>query len=102
MNSHREKLEELLEAVGSRYGEQAAKRSTRIKENLSSVDREWSEAATLSQMAIRALRSTTGITTVLVGMRREAYVMDVLEELGRLVESRERTESWLELKKMTF
>ena len=102
MNSHREKLEELLEAVGSRYGEQAAKRSTRIKENLSSVDREWSEAATLSQMAIRALRSTTGITTVLVGMRREAYVMDVLEELGRLVESRERTESWLELKKTTF
>ena len=102
MNSHREKLEEVLEAVGSRYGEQAAKRCARIKKNLSSVEKEWSEAATLSQMAIRALRSTTGITTVLVGMRREAYVMDVLEELVRPVENKERTESWLELKKMTF
>jgi aryl-alcohol dehydrogenase-like predicted oxidoreductase len=102
MTSHREKLEELLEAVGSRYGEQAANRCAQIKENLSSVEMEWSEAATLSQMAIRALRSTTGITTVLVGMRREAYVMDVLEELVRPVENKDRTESWLELKKMTF
>ena len=102
MNSHWEKLEELLEAVGSRYGEQAAKRCAQIKKNLSSVDRDWSEAGTLSQMAIRALRSTAGITTVLVGMRREAYVVDVLEELVRPVENKERTESWLELKKMTF
>jgi aryl-alcohol dehydrogenase-like predicted oxidoreductase len=102
MNSHWEKLEELLEALGSRYGEQAAKRCAQIKENLSSVEREWSEAATLSQMAIRALRSTTGISTVLIGMRREAYVVDVLEELVRPVENKERTESWLELKKMTF
>jgi aryl-alcohol dehydrogenase-like predicted oxidoreductase len=102
MNSHREKLEALLEAVGSRYGEQAAKRCAQIKKNLSSVDREWSEAATLSQMAIRALRSTTGITTVLAGMRREAYVMDVLEELVRPAEKNKRTESWLDLKKMTF
>ena len=54
MNSHWEKLEELLEAVGSRYGEQAAKRCAQIKKNLSSVDRDWSEAGTLSQMAIRA------------------------------------------------
>jgi aryl-alcohol dehydrogenase-like predicted oxidoreductase len=102
MTSHRKKLEELLEAVGSRYGEQAANRCAQIKKNLSSVEKEWSEAATLSQMAIRALRSTTGITTVLVGMRREAYVMDVLEELVRPVENKDRTESWLELKKMTF
>jgi aryl-alcohol dehydrogenase-like predicted oxidoreductase len=102
LNSHREKLEELLEAVGSRYGEHAAKRCAQIKKNLSSVEREWSEAATLSQMAIRSLRSTTGITTVLVGMRREAYVNDVLEELARPVEKKERTESWNELKKMRF
>jgi aryl-alcohol dehydrogenase-like predicted oxidoreductase len=100
MNSHSEKLEELLEAVGSRYGEQAAKRCAQIKKNLSSVDREWAEATTLSQMAIRALRSTIGINTVLVGMRREAYVTDVLAELVRPVKKNKRTESWLELKKM--
>lgn len=100
--SHQEKLEHLLEAVGSIYGEEAAKRCREIKKGLSSVDREWSKAATLSQMAVRALRSTAGITTVLVGMRRRAYVEDVLEELARPVDSKERKESWLELKKMKF
>jgi len=100
VNSHQGKLEVLLEAVASNYREEAAKRSAQIKNLVSSVDTDWSEAATLSQMAIRALRSTAGITNVLVGMRREAYVNDVLEELARPVEKKERTESWNELMKM--
>jgi len=100
VNSHLEKLEILLEAVGSSYREQAAKRCGRIKNQLSSVDREWAEAETLSQMAVRALRSTAGITTVLVGMRKEDYVEDVLEELARPVENNERTESWNELREI--
>jgi len=100
IHSHQEKLEVLLEAVGSSYREEAAKRCGQIKKGLSSVDTDWSEAETLSQMAIRALRSTAGITTVLVGMRREPYVEDVLEELARPVENKERTESWHELGKI--
>jgi len=100
VNSHQEKLEAVLEAVASSYREEAAKRCGQIKKGLSSVDMDWVEAVTLSQMAIRALRSTAGITTVLVGMRREAYVEDVLEELARPVENKERTESWNELRKM--
>ena len=97
VNSHQKKLEVVLEAVASSYREEAAKRCGQIKKRLSSVDVDWAEAATLSQMAVRALRSTAGITTVLVGMRREAYVEDVLEELARPVEKKERTESWHEL-----
>jgi hypothetical protein len=100
MNSHQEKLEVVLEAVASSYRKEAAKRCGRIKKRLSSVDVEWAEAAPLSQMAVRALRSTAGITTVLVGMRREAYVEDVLEELARPLEKKERTESWYELQKI--
>jgi aryl-alcohol dehydrogenase-like predicted oxidoreductase len=100
IHSHQEKLEVLLEAVGSSYREEAAKRCGQIKKGLSSVDTDWSEAETLSQMAIRALRSTAGITTVLVGMRRETYVEDVLEELARPVDNKERTESWHELLKI--
>jgi aryl-alcohol dehydrogenase-like predicted oxidoreductase len=97
VNSHQEKLEGVLEAVASSYREEAAKRCGQIKKRLSSVDVDWAEAATLSQMAVRALRSTAGITTVLVGMRREAYVEDVLEELARPVEKKQRKESWHEL-----
>jgi aryl-alcohol dehydrogenase-like predicted oxidoreductase len=100
VNSHWEKLEVLLEAVGSSYRQEAAKRCGQIKNQLASMETEWSEAPTLSQMAIRALRSTAGITTVLVGMRREAYVEDVLEELARPVENKERRESWNELRKL--
>jgi aryl-alcohol dehydrogenase-like predicted oxidoreductase len=100
MNSHLEKLEVLLEAVGSTYREEAAKRCGQIKDRLSSVDTDWSEAATLSQMAIRALRSTAGITTVLVGMRREAYVEDVIEELAQPVDNKERADSWDKIGKM--
>jgi len=100
VNSHQEKVEVLLEAVASTYREEAAERCDQLKDRVSSVDTDWSEAATLSQMAIRALRSTAGITTVLVGMRREAYVNDVLEELARPVEKKERTESWNELREM--
>jgi len=101
VDSHQEKLGALLEAVGSGYREEAAKRCAQIKKRLSSVDADWLEATTLSQMAIRALRSTAGITTVLVGMRREAYVEDVLEELARQVEKKERIDSWNSLKNMT-
>jgi hypothetical protein len=97
---HQEKLEVLLEAVGSSYREEAAKRCAQIKKGISLVDADWSEAATLSQMAIRALRSTAGITTVLVGMRMEVYVEDVLEELTRPVENKGGTESWRKLQEM--
>ena len=61
-----------------------AENVTRTKARVSSADADWAEAATLSQMALRALRSTLGITTVLVGMRQESYVDDVIEELGRV------------------
>ena len=100
VNSHQEKVEALLEAVGSSYRVEAAKRCAHLKNRLSLVDMDWAQAATLSQMAIRALRSTAGITTVLVGMRRESYVEDVLEELARPVEKKERTGSWNELENM--
>jgi aryl-alcohol dehydrogenase-like predicted oxidoreductase len=100
VNSHLEKLEAVLEAVASSYREEAAERCGQIKNRLASADVDWSEAVTLSQMAIRALRSTAGITTVLVGMRREDYVEDVLEELARPLEKKERTESWYELQKI--
>ena len=57
----------------------------------------WEKADTLSRKAVRALRSTTGVATVLVGMRREAYVKDVLTELQRPLEQKERQNSWARL-----
>jgi len=58
------------------------------------ADDHWAQAGTLSQLALRALRSTAGVSSVLVGMRREAYVADVVAELERPAEQAERTDSW--------
>lgn len=65
-----------------------------LKARLSLADPDWASAASLSQMAIRALRSTAGISTVLVGMRRAAYVDDVLTELARPVPVGPRLPAW--------
>jgi hypothetical protein len=100
IRSHQEILEAAFQAISSVYQEQAAEHAAQIKARVSSAEADWAEAMTLSQMALRALRSTQGITTVLVGMRQESYVDDVLEELGRPVSTEDRTESWRKLQEM--
>jgi aryl-alcohol dehydrogenase-like predicted oxidoreductase len=57
------------------------------------ADPDWATGS-LSQTAVRALRSTVGITSVLVGMRRVAYVDDVLEELKVPIDQRSREDAW--------
>ncbi len=65
-----------------------------LKARLALADPDWAQATVLSQMALRALRSTAGISSVLVGMRRPAYVDDVLAELARPVPVAPRLASW--------
>ncbi len=94
---HPARLEEALDAVGSVYVEEAAHQLNRIRYAVNGADPDWEKPGTLSQKAIRALRSTGGVTTVLVGMRRETYVEDVLEELKRPVVQKDRRGSWVKL-----
>ena len=75
-------LEEAFEAVGSIYVEEAARVLNRIRYAINDADPEWQKQGTLSQKAIRALRSTAGVSVVLVGMRQGAYVEDVLTSLA--------------------
>ncbi|HIP72868.1 MAG TPA: aldo/keto reductase [Anaerolineae bacterium] len=82
-----------LAAVSAYYQEISSRRARRIQEAAVAADADW-QADTLSQTAARACRSTAGVTAVLVGMRRQAYVQDVLAELARPVAVKERTSSW--------
>lgn len=100
IRSHQEIVEALFQAISSVYQDLAAELAAKIKARVSSIDVDWAEAATLSQMALRALRSTLGVTTILVGMRQESYVADVIEELGRRVSRLDRTESWRQLREV--
>jgi hypothetical protein len=89
-----------LAALSAYYQEQAAKRTARIKETAVSVDPDW-QAKTLSQTAVRALRSSAGVSSVLVGMRQQPYVLDILTDLTHSVSVQDRTESWQTLRRMS-
>lgn len=86
-----------LAAISAFYQEQAAKRTKRIQETAAAADPDW-QAKTLSQTAVRALRSTAGITSVLVGMRQQPYVLDVLADLALPVPLQNRAASWQKMK----
>ncbi len=84
-------------AITAYYQEQALDEAEQLKETIKAMEPDWAAAATLSQLAIRALRTTQGVSSVLVGMRRLSYVEDVLSELRRPAPIAERTEAWLQL-----
>jgi aryl-alcohol dehydrogenase-like predicted oxidoreductase len=92
--AHRQALDKACASVASMYGEKAALEVQRLRRTVAAADADWAQADTLSQKAVRALRSTSGVTSVLVGMRREAYVTDVLAELCRPVTVDDRLSSW--------
>jgi len=91
-------LEEAFDAVGSIYVEEAARVLNRIRYAVNDADPQWEKLGALSQKAIRALRSTAGVSVVLVGMRSGAYVEDVLTELKQPMEQKDRQASWARLK----
>jgi aryl-alcohol dehydrogenase-like predicted oxidoreductase len=99
ITSHREKIEEAFEAVASIYAEEAAHQVDRIRRTMATADRDWAAEGTLSQKALRAIRSTPGVSCTLVGMRRAEYVSDVLAELRRPIKQDARFESWQKLTK---
>jgi aryl-alcohol dehydrogenase-like predicted oxidoreductase len=94
MTSHRARIQEAFDAVASIYVEKAARRVDRIRRVLAAADPDWATEGTLSQKALRSVRSTRGVSCVLVGMRREEYVADVLAELKRPIKQNGRLEAW--------
>lgn len=90
-------LEEAIDAVSSIYLEEAARVLNRIRYALDNAD-PGEKQGVLSQKAIRALRSTAGVSAVLVGMRSTAYVEDVLIELKRPTEQKAREGSRAKLR----
>ena len=95
--SHPQKLNAAVRAVGSLYVAGAAREIDAIRRQVAAADAAWDIEGSFSQQALRAVRSTIGVSAVLVGMRRIHYVDDVLEELRRPVEIQDRTSSWKRL-----
>lgn len=90
-------VNQTFQAVTALYRKREAEVVEELKRRVAQADAEWGAAQTLSGMALRALRSTEGVSTVLVGMRKEQYVEDVLAEWKERVEVRDRKDSWQRL-----
>lgn len=70
-----------LALITAHYGVQAAAQVAHLKQAAAEANPAWA-APTLSQTAVRLLRTTPGVSCVLVGMRHTRYVDDVLLELA--------------------
>lgn len=73
-----ETLSRLLEAITSELLGKARAQSDKLKSDLHAHTPEAWKGASLSRIALGALLSEAHVTTVLVGMRRPAYVDDAL------------------------
>lgn len=76
-----DKINNLFGLITSYYNNEHLKLTRQIKTNIKNAMPELASAKNLSNMAIRALRATKGINTVLVGMVQSSYVADVIDEL---------------------
>jgi aryl-alcohol dehydrogenase-like predicted oxidoreductase len=90
-------LDAVLKSLGGFHAPSAVQKAAQIKSALAAADPDWGVEASLSRLAIRALRSTEGVSCVLVGMRQLQYVEDVLAELNNPVVQSNRQASWQKL-----
>ena len=86
--------EQLVRLADNVYKGDVAERAAAFRERIASMDPAWHGVSSLSHLALRALRSTSGVGSVLVGMRRQSYVEDVLAELRQQCPVGERREAW--------
>ncbi len=95
LDNHLGKTKQALEAVLLFYAVEADQFASRLFHMVRGLDPDWKDAASLSHLAIRAMRSTQGVSCVLVGKRRREYVADVLVELAIQIPVKSRDETWL-------
>ena len=78
LTQYAETADEVFEHISNVYGNQAHARSMKIHEALDALMPEEYHTLSLSQKAILLVRSVPGVSSVLVGMRSEEYVDDVI------------------------
>jgi aryl-alcohol dehydrogenase-like predicted oxidoreductase len=89
-------VNEAVAAVTAYYQEIAAKQVQSIQQAASAASADWT-GATLSQTAVRAVRSTEGISCVVVNMHQQAHVQEMLHELQHPVTVQARQSAWQQM-----
>ena len=91
----------LIRLADNVYQGQAALSADAFRRQVAAIDPDWHDADTLSHLALRALRSTLGVTAVLVGMRHTDYVADIIQELHSACSPAGRQAAWDKVKAIT-
>lgn len=94
ISAHLEQVRATFRTVEAVYLAATAQDLANLRQRVEAAEPEWAQAPSMSQMALRALRSTQGLSAVLVGMRQASYVADVLAELARPIVHAPRAEAW--------
>lgn len=81
LNKYIKALNNIMERISDYYITKAQEKSDEIHKKLNNFMPDNVKKSSLSQKAIWMLRSMPNISNVLVGMRKESYVDDVLESL---------------------
>ena len=84
----------LIRLAENVYQGEGIRQVNEFKNKVATLDKSWGNIPSLSQLALRILRSTTGVKAVLMGMRREEYVADVLQELKQPCEVNSQRIIW--------
>ncbi|MEM8860010.1 MAG: aldo/keto reductase [Chloroflexota bacterium] len=97
IKKYKDVLKNTLNTISAVYRAQESGMLSTIKMNAETADKDWRGCKTLSQTAVRALVSTEGITSVLVGMRQDKYVDDIFGSLNAPIQQSQKRESWQHL-----
>lgn len=89
------RADDLLRLSEKVYQGDGIRQVQEFKSKVAALDSSWNNIPTLSQLALRVIRSTPGITGVLMGMRHEQYVEDVLQELHKPCEKVASRKKWV-------
>lgn len=98
LNAIRE--DDLIRLTENVYQGDAIRQVNEFKHKVAELDESWKNIPALSQLALRTLRSTMGITAVLMGMRRIIYVEDALQELRKPCIVIERQKTWQKISEL--
>ena len=88
-----------IQHLSAHYKSISANRSEHIKTILNRHIPDWCDCHTLSQKAIHGLRELDGVSSILVGMRKEEYLNDILIEI-QTPRPQKTDQNWNKLKEV--
>ncbi len=76
------------------YQGEAARQAGLFRDSIAAINNDWQDVSRLRHLALLAVCSTPGVASVLVGMRHERYVADVLAMLNRNCAQEINKDTW--------